>query len=115
MRQLRLLSLISSGTVITLSACDSPETAPPERTAVVEAPAPDAPAPTNSNSIRIGAKLYDQRGELWGTIVEVRDAFTFPNGVTEPGVKVDYGPRMGDSPVEPQWLPRRSAERFRIE
>jgi hypothetical protein len=115
MRQLSLLSLTLSGAVIIFSACDSPETAPPERTAVAEAPAEGVPGSTNSNGIRVGAKLYDQRGELWGTIVEVRDAFAFPNGVTEPAVKVDYGPRMGDSPVEPQWLPRRSAERFRIE
>lgn len=118
MRQLSLLSLTLSGAVVAPSACDSRETAPPERTAVAEAPAADVLGTletTNSNGIRVGAKLYDQRGELWGTIIEVRDAFTFPNGVTEPAVKVDYGPRMGDSPVEPQWLPRRSAERFRVE
>jgi hypothetical protein len=67
------------------------------------------------SGLRVGAKLYDMNGELWGTVVEMSDAHTFPNGVTEPGVKVDYGARMGNPPVPPQWLPQRSAERFRVE
>ena len=67
-----------------------------------------------SSSVYTGAKLYSQNGELWGTVVEVSDAHTFENGVTEPGVKVEHGPRMGNLPVAPQWLPRRSDERFDI-
>jgi hypothetical protein len=100
---------------ILLSACDSSDTAPSNNPPAAEPhTAPDA-SPPSAPGIRVGAELYDQRGELWGTIVEMRDAYTFPNGVTEPAVRVDYGPRMGDPPVPPQWLPRRSAERFRIE
>lgn len=69
---------------------------------------------SGGSSVQVGSKLYDQNGELWGTVVSVSDAHTFENGVTEPGVQVDYGPRMGNPPVPPQWLPRRSAERFTI-
>jgi hypothetical protein len=64
--------------------------------------------------IRVGAKLYSPDGELWGTVVGIEDPHTFPNGVTEAGVLVDYGARMGNPPVPPQWLPRRSAERFTV-
>jgi hypothetical protein len=77
----------------------------------MSAPAPD---PVPSHGIRVGARLYTAQGELWGTILEVEGAHRFPNGVVEPGVRVDYGPRMGDPPVPPQWLPRRSAERFTV-
>jgi hypothetical protein len=66
------------------------------------------------SSLKVGSKLYDQNGELWGTVVEVSDAHTFENGAVEPGVKVDYGPRMGNPPVPPQWLPSRSAEKFDV-
>ncbi len=64
-------------------------------------------------SLPVGSKLYSH-GELWGTVVGKSDAHTFENGVVEPGVLVDYGPRMGNPPVPPQWLPRRSAERFSV-
>ena len=64
--------------------------------------------------LRVGSKLFAPDGTLWGTVVQMADAHRFPNGDTEAGVLVDYGPRMGE-PYPPQWLPRRSAERFRIE
>jgi hypothetical protein len=115
MRQLGILSLLLSGAVVALSACDTPEAPPSDDAPIAESPATPVQEPASDSGIRVGAKLYDQQGELWGTIVEVQDAYTFPNGVTEPAVRVDYGPRMGDSPVSPQWLPRRSAERFRVE
>lgn len=67
-----------------------------------------------SANIQVGSRLYSQDGELWGTVVAVSDAHTFENGATEPGVQVDYGPRMGNPPVAPQWLPQRSAERFTV-
>jgi hypothetical protein len=64
--------------------------------------------------IRVGAKLYDANGQFWATVVGIKDSHVFPNGIVEPAVLVDYGPRMGDPPVPPQWFPRRSAERFTI-
>jgi hypothetical protein len=73
------------------------------------ATAPPAPA------VRVGAKLYDSGGQLWGTVVAVVPKHRFPNGRVEPGMQVDYGPRMNDSPVPPQWLPQRAADRFRVE
>ena len=72
------------------------------------------PNSSGGSSIRVGSKLHSQDGELWGTVVDVSDAHTFPNGVIEPGVQVDYESRMGNSPVPPQSLPRRTAERFTI-
>jgi hypothetical protein len=62
----------------------------------------------------VGSKLYDRNNELWGTVIDIREAHKFPNGVTEPGVLVDYGPCMGNPPVPPQWLPTRSAARFTV-
>lgn len=115
MRPPRILSLLLSGAVVALSACDPPESPPSGDAPIAESRTTPVQEPARDSGIRVGAKLYDQQGEFWGTIVEVEDAHTFPNGVTEPAVKVDYGPRMGDSPVSPQWLPRRSAERFRVE
>jgi hypothetical protein len=97
---------------LVLVACDSPREETP--------PTPAAPASVDNelepadDSLRPGAQLVNRQGELWGTVLEVSDAHRFENGVVEPGVLVDYGPRMGDSPVPPQWLPRRSAERFTI-
>jgi hypothetical protein len=68
-----------------------------------------------SSGIPIGAKLYDTNGQIWGTVVDSSASHTFENGVTEPGVQVDYGPRMGNPPVPPVWIPARSAQRYKIE
>jgi hypothetical protein len=68
------------------------------------------PIDTSATDLPVGTKLY-QNGELWGTIVEVSGSHTFDNGAVEPGVKVEYGPDMG----EPQWLPLRSARKFDVE
>jgi hypothetical protein len=70
---------------------------------------------TPAAGLRIGAKLISQNGEVWGTVVEMSDSHRFDDGTVEAGVLVDYGPRMGDPPVPPQWLPKRSALRFTIQ
>jgi len=105
---------------LSLSGCrEAPD--PPARSAVnggatdVVQPQPVQAAGDDAiHTLRIGSKLYAPDGTLWGTVVQTEAAHTFPNGDTEAGVLVDYGPRMGE-PFPPQWLPRRSAERFRIE
>ena len=64
------------------------------------------------DTLRIGSRLYDRDGELWGTVVEIALLHRFPNGVTEGGVLVDRAPRTGNQRVPPQWVSRREAERF---
>ncbi|HEU4558176.1 MAG TPA: hypothetical protein VFS20_10015 [Longimicrobium sp.] len=64
------------------------------------------------DTLRIGSRLYDADGELWGTVVGMEFLHRFPNGVIEAGVLVDHGPRAGKPRLPPQWVSRRSAERF---
>jgi hypothetical protein len=46
-------------------------------------------------------------GTEYGTVVAVEEAHKFEDGTIEPGVLVDYSPRI---PGEKNWLPTRSAE-----
>lgn len=64
------------------------------------------------DTLRIGSKLYDRDGKLWGTVVEIALLHRFPNGMTEGGVLVERAPRAGNARVPPQWVSRREAERF---
>lgn len=64
------------------------------------------------DTLRIGSRLYDADGELWGTVVGMEFLHRFPNGVIEAGVLVDHGSRAGKPRLPPQWVSRRSAERF---
>lgn len=56
-----------------------------------------------------GTELHDQSGYDKGTVVDSDSAHTFPNGVTEPGVKMSYG--TGEDRTE-YWLPQRSADQL---
>lgn len=65
--------------------------------------------PTLSNEkLYVGQKLRQADGSDFGTIVKLSDSHRFENGDVEPGALVDYGPRMSNPPVPPQWLPQRS-------
>ncbi len=46
-------------------------------------------------------------GTQYGTVVAEVEAHQFPDGTVEPGVLVDYGPRI---PGQQNWLPTRSAQ-----
>ena len=48
-------------------------------------------------------------GTQYGTVVAADEAHQFPDGTVEPGVLVDYGPRI---PGQQNWLPTRSAEKM---
>ena len=60
-----------------------------------------------SSGVFVGQKLYMSDGTEYGTVVAVEDAHQFTDGTVEPGVLVDYGPRI---PGEKNWLPTRSAQ-----
>lgn len=62
---------------------------------------------SSSDSLSIGQKLYMTDGTEYGTVVAVEEAHKFEDGTIEPGVLVDYSPRI---PSEKNWLPTRSAE-----
>lgn len=64
--------------------------------------------------LRVGSRLFNSEGELYGTVAGLARKHRFPNGKAEPAALVDFGDRLG-GPVAPRWLPRRSAERFKVE
>lgn len=63
----------------------------------------------SSGGISTGQKLYMSDGTEYGTVVSVEEAHQFPDGTVEPGVLVDFSPRI---PGEKSWLPTRSAEKM---
>jgi hypothetical protein len=65
---------------------------------------------TQTVTLSGGQKLYRPDGQEFGTIVGGSQAHQFPNGDVEPGVMVDYGPRIPGTP--PQWIPARSAAKM---
>ena len=60
----------------------------------------------SSSGVSVGQTLYMSDGTQYGTVVAADEAHQFPNGAVEPGVLVDYGPRI---PGQQNWLPTRSA------
>ena len=60
----------------------------------------------SSSGVSVGQTLYMSDGTQYGTVVAAVEAHQFPNGAVEPGVLVDYGPRI---PGQQNWLPTRSA------
>ncbi len=61
----------------------------------------------SSGGVSVGDKLYMSDGSIFGTVVAVEESHQFENGTVEPGVLVDYSPRIPD---QQNWLPMRSAE-----
>lgn len=61
----------------------------------------------SSGAVSVGDKLYMSDGTVFGTVVAVEESHQFENGTVEPGVLVDYSPRIPD---QQNWLPMRSAE-----
>ncbi len=72
------------------------------------------PAPPPAVVLAPGVQLIDRDGQVWGVVKQVSDRHIFPNGKVEPGILVDYGPRMGNTPVPPQWWARRAADNFTL-
>ena len=60
----------------------------------------------SSGGVSVGQTLTMSDGTQYGTVVAAEEAHQFPNGAVEPGVLVDYGPRI---PGQQNWLPTRSA------
>ena len=63
----------------------------------------------SSSGVSVGQTLTMSDGTQYGTVVAGVGAHQFPNGAVEPGVLVDYGPRI---PGQQNWLPTRSAEKM---
>ena len=61
---------------------------------------------SSTGSVSVGQKLYMSDGSVFGTVVAVEAAHQFENGAVEPGVLVDYSPRINQQ----AWLPTRSAQ-----
>lgn len=61
---------------------------------------------SSSSSVSVGQKLTMSDGSVYGTVVSSEEAHQFPNGDVEPGVLVDFSPRI---PGVSNWLPTRSA------
>ena len=65
---------------------------------------------SSSDGIAVGSQLYMSDGSEFGTVVAIEESHRFPDGTVEPGVQVDYGSRIPNTPS--QWLPTRSAQRM---
>ena len=63
----------------------------------------------SSSGVSVGQTLFMSDGSQFGTVVEVSDSHQFENGISEPGVLVDYSPRINGVQA---WLPTRSAEKM---
>lgn len=92
MKKFRLVSLLTTGLLtggILLSGCSSSDVDP---------------------HTVVGTELYGTDGHDIGTVVGAEENHTFPNGVTEPGVKLDFGTDENGESIGQSWLPQRSAD-----